>query len=68
MVWDQRGMLAQPVGFAFDRDDHRVMQQAIEQRGGDHGIADDVGPLAEAAVAGHDHGAAFVAGVDQLEE
>ena len=68
MVSDQRGMLAQPVGVALNRDDHRVMQQAIKQRGVEHGIAGDVGPLAEAEVVGHDHGAALAAGVDQLEE
>jgi predicted metal-dependent HD superfamily phosphohydrolase len=45
-----------------------VVQQAIEQRGGDHGIAEDLAPFGKAAVGGEDHGAAFVAGVDQLKE
>src|SRR5579863_3184523 len=45
-----------------------MMQEAVEQRGGDDGIAEDVSPLGEAAVRGEDHGALFVASVDELEE
>ena len=44
------------------------MGQAIEERVGDDGIAEDVAPLGEAAVGGEDHGALRVAGVDELEE
>jgi hypothetical protein len=65
---DEVGVFAQPVRVALDGDDHRVVQQPVEQRGGDHGVAEDLGPLAEAAVAGQDHRAALVAGVDELEE
>ena len=45
-----------------------MVQQAVEQCGGDHGVAEDLAPFREAAVGGEDHGRAFVAGVDELEE
>jgi len=61
-------VLAQSVRVVLDGDDHGVVQQSVEQGRGDHGIAEDLGPFAESAVAGHDHGAALVTGVDQLEE
>jgi hypothetical protein len=48
--------------------DDGMMQEAVEQRGGDDGIAKDVSPLGGAAVRGEDHGAVFVASVDELEE
>ena len=62
------GMLAQAVAGALDLDDHGVVQEPIEERGGDHRIAEDLAPLGEAAVGGEDHRAPLVAGVDQLEE
>jgi hypothetical protein len=34
---DQIGVLAQPVAGPFDLDHHGMVEQAIEQRGGDHG-------------------------------
>jgi len=61
-------MLAQPVAGALDVDDHGVVKQPIEQRGGDDWIAENLPPLGKAAVGGQDHGAALVARVDQLEE
>ena len=45
-----------------------MVQQAIQQGGGDDGITEHLAPLGKAAVAGQDHGAAFVASVDQLKE
>jgi len=44
------------------------MEQAIEERGGDDGIAEDLAPFGEAAVRGEDHGALLVASIDELEE
>ena len=44
------------------------MEQAVEQRGGNDGIAEDFTPFGKAAVGSEDHGALFVAGVDELEE
>src|SRR5215831_9256812 len=61
-------MLAQPVAGPFDLDDDSVVKQPIEQGGGDHGIAKDLTPFGEAAIGGEDHGAALVAGIDELEE
>jgi hypothetical protein len=65
---DQVGVVAQPIAGTLDLDDDRVVQQPIQQRGGDHGIAEDLTPFRKAAVRGQDHGALFVSGVDQLEE
>ena len=62
------GVLAQSVAGALDLDDHSMVQQAIQQGGGDDGIAEHLAPFGKAAVRGQDHGTAFVAGVDQLKE
>src|SRR6188472_1111264 len=61
-------MLPQAVAGALDLDDDGVVQEAVEERGGDHRVAEDLAPLGEAPAGGEDHGAALVAGVDQLEE
>ena len=42
--------------------------QPIQQCGGNHGVTKDVGPLSEAAVSSHGHGASLVTGIDQLEK
>ena len=55
-------MLAEPVAGAFDLDDDGMMKQAVEQGCGDHGIAEDVGPLGKATIGGQDHGAPLVPG------
>ena len=68
MLWHEVGVLAQPIARALDLDDDGMVEQPVEQRGGDDGIAEDVAPFGEAAVGGEDHGALFVAGVDELEE
>ena len=68
MLGHEVGVLTQPVAGALDLDDDGVVEQAVEQRGGDDGIAEDLAPFGEAAVGGQDHGALLVAGVDQLEE
>ena len=64
----QVSVLAQAIAGAFDLEDDGVMQQAVEQRGGDHRIAEDLAPFGEAAIGGQDHRAALVAGIDELEE
>src|SRR5215203_2362214 len=61
-------MLAKPVARSFDLNDTGVVKQAIEKRGGDHRIPEDIAPLSEATVRGQDHRTALVAGVDELEE
>ena len=46
----QVGVLAQPVAGPLDLDDDGVVEQAVEQRGGDDGIAEDLSPFGKAAV------------------
>jgi hypothetical protein len=41
VLGDEVGMLAQAIARAFYLDDDGVVQQAIEQRGGDDGLAED---------------------------
>lgn len=45
-----------------------MVQQPIEDRGGDDAITEHLAPCAEALVAGQDHGSALVASADQREE
>ena len=45
-----------------------VVNEAVDERGGDHGVAEDFAPGFEAAVAGEDDRAAFVAARDEREE
>ena len=45
-----------------------VVNEPVDQGGGDHGVAEDLAPGLEAAVAGDDDRAAFVAARDQREE
>ena len=61
-------MPAQAVAGPFDVNHNGMMQQPIKLGGGHHGVAEDLSPLGKAAVGGEDHGAIFVAGIDQLEE
>ncbi len=68
MLGNEGRVFAQPVGVAFDGHYDGMVQQSIEQGGCHHGIAKYLRPFAESAVAGHDHGAALVAGTDELEK
>ena len=68
VLGDEVGVLAQAIARSLDLDDDGVVEQPVEQRGGDDGIAEDLAPFGEAAVGGEDHGALLVAGVDELEE
>ena len=61
-------MASEAVAGAFDAHDDGMVQEAVEQRGCHHGVAVRRSPFGKAAVGGEDHGAAFVAGVDQLKE
>ena len=60
--------LFQAVRLAFDVDRGGVMQQAIEDRARDHGIAEDLAPRTEALIAGQEDRAPLVATRDELEE
>ena len=59
---------AQPVALALERHDVRVVDEAIDEGGGDHRVAEDLAPGFEAAVGGDDDRAAFVAACDEREE
>ena len=61
-------MLTQPIAHPLDLDDNSMVKQAIEQSRCDDGIAEELAPFGEATVGGEDHGAFFVAGVDELEK
>jgi len=61
-------LVLQPVGVAADVDGDRVVQDAIEDCCGDHGVAEYVAPAPEALVAGEDHRPALVASANELEE
>ena len=45
MLWHEVGVLAQPVARSLDLEDDSVMEEPVEQRGGDHGIAEDLAPF-----------------------
>jgi hypothetical protein len=47
--WQEVGVLAQPVACPFDLDDHGVVEEPVEKRRRDDGVAEDVAPLGEAA-------------------
>jgi hypothetical protein len=51
----QVGMLTQPVTGALDLHDNSVVQEAVEKRGCDDGIAEYVAPFGKAPVGGQDH-------------
>ena len=56
------------VALALERDHVGVVDEAVDEGGGDHGVAEDLAPGLEAAVGGDDDRAAFVAARDQREE
>jgi hypothetical protein len=41
-------LLPEAVGLAADGEDVAVVEQAVEDRGGDDGVAEDVAPFADA--------------------
>ena len=45
-----------------------MVQEPVEDRGGDHRIGEHCAPFGNAAVRRNQHGASFVAAADQLEE
>src|SRR6266700_2393386 len=60
---DEAGLelVLEPVGIAPDVQRDGVMEDAVQDRGGDDPVAEDVAPAAKALVAGQDHGTALVA-------
>jgi hypothetical protein len=61
-------MLAQPVARSLDLDHHGMVQEPVEERRCDDGVAEDLAPFRKTAVGGQDHSAPLVAGIDELEE
>ena len=61
-------LLLEPVAVAPDVDGDRVVQQAVEDGGGDDGVAEDLAPGAQALIAGQDDRAPLVAARDELKE
>jgi len=62
------GPLSQPVALALEGDHVGVVDEAVDQGGSDHGVAEDLAPGLEAAVGRDDDRPAFVAARDQGEE
>jgi hypothetical protein len=60
VLGNEIGMGTEAVAGAFDLDDDRVVEEAIEKGGGDYWVAEEVGRFGEAAVRGEDHGALFL--------
>ena len=65
---DVEAAFAEAVALAFEGDHGGVVDESVDQGGGDHGVAEDLAPLLEAAVAGDGDRAAFVATGDEREE
>ena len=61
-------LFLEPVGVSLDVDRRRVVKDPVQDGRGDDGIAEDLVPLAEAAVRGQDQGPLFVAPRDELKE
>jgi hypothetical protein len=45
-----------------------VVEEPVEDGGGEDFVAEDAAPFGEALVAGDDHGAAFISSGDELED
>jgi hypothetical protein len=61
-------LFLEPVGLPADRDDGAVMQEPIEDSGGDDGVAEDFSPIADGPVGCDEDGALLIAAGDELEE
>ena len=48
MLGHELGVLTQAVAGALDLDDHGVVQEPVEERGGDDRVAEDLAPLGKA--------------------
>jgi hypothetical protein len=63
-----KAAVLEAVAVALEGDDLGVVDGAVDHRGGDHVVAEDLAPAAKRLVAGDDQAGALVAGRDQLEE
>ena len=60
--------MAEAVALAFEGDHGGVVDESVDEGGGDHGVAEDLASLLEAAVRGDDDRAALVAARHKGEE
>src|SRR5580658_6036767 len=58
----------EPIAFTPDVDGGRMVQQPVEDRGGDDRVAEDRTPFAVALVGSENDAASFVTGADELKE
>src|SRR5262249_21130327 len=67
---DEAGLelVLEAIGIAPDVQGDGVVEDAVQDRGGDDPVAEDLSPAPKALVTGQDHGAALVAAADELEE
>ena len=56
------------VGVAGEGEDLGVVDEAVDHRGGDDLVAEDLAPAAEWPVGGDDQAGSLVAGAEELEE
>ena len=67
--WDAAEVsVFEAVGVAAQADDFGVVDQAVDHRGGDDVVAEDLTPAAEGLVGGDDQRGAFVFAGDEPEE
>ncbi len=59
-------VILEAVGRPVDRDDLAVVQQPVQDGGGEHVVAEHRTPLAEGLVRGADHASSLVAAADEL--
>lgn len=60
-------VVAEPVGRSVEGDDDGAVQESVEHRGGDGGVAEDLAPGADGSVGGENDRGFQVALVDDLE-
>ncbi len=61
-------LLPQPIAVTLDVDGRDVMERAVEDRVGQDLVVEDLAPVREALVAGHDEAGPFVAADEEPEE
>ncbi len=61
-------LFLEAIGVAPDIERDGVVKQAVQDRRGNHSVAEHLAPSAEALIAGQDHRPALIAPADELEE
>ena len=54
MLGDQNRVRVEPIACPFDLDDNGVVQEPIEERGGDDGVTKDLTPFCVASIGGQE--------------